>query len=155
MECPANFAVVDPGVLWRGARPDVPGMAWLSAQGVKTIINLELLHGDAPPAGVTYITLPDFEPVAAVDPALEDTHIRRVLAAIATTPKPAYIHCRDGQNRTGVAVAAYRIIDKNDPVDAVVADMLSYKGLWAEADERYIRGLAARRAEFSPPVRMG
>ena len=40
-----NFARVD-DVLWRGARPDAAGAAWLVAQGVRTIINLELLHGD-------------------------------------------------------------------------------------------------------------
>ena len=148
-----NFARVD-DALWRGARPDAAGAAWLVAQGVRTIINLELLHGDQDEFGpalasLTYLWLPDWEPFAAVMPKIEDRHIKLFLAAIRLgTPRPIYAHCRDGQNRTGLAVAAYRLIEKNDPLDAVLEDMMSYHGLWEAPDVDYIRSLDARRGEF-------
>ena len=41
-----NFCVVTPNVLWRGARPDKDGAAWLIQHGVRTIVNLELIHDD-------------------------------------------------------------------------------------------------------------
>src|SRR3989440_12998530 len=41
-----NFCVVTPNVLWRGAKPAQDGAAWLIQHGVRTIVNLELLHDD-------------------------------------------------------------------------------------------------------------
>jgi len=41
-----NFCVVTPNVLWRGARLDKDDVAWLIQQGVRTIVNLELIHDD-------------------------------------------------------------------------------------------------------------
>ena len=38
--------MVTPDVLWRGARPDKDGAAWLIQQGVRTIVNLELILDD-------------------------------------------------------------------------------------------------------------
>lgn len=43
-----NFCVVTPTVLWRGARPDKDGAAWLIQQGVRTIVNLELILDEKP-----------------------------------------------------------------------------------------------------------
>jgi Tyrosine phosphatase family len=152
--CPIdNFAKVD-DVLWRGARPTVAGVRWLIGNGVKTVINLEMVHDDASAiaaahATITYLRLRDWEPLAAGGPPLEDHHIRDVLAAIRRSPKLVFIHCRDGQNRTGLAVAAYRLIDKDEPVDAVLADMASFHGFWEKVDAAYIRSLDIRRAEFA------
>src|SRR5437879_7105456 len=42
----ANFCVVTQNVLWRGAKPAQDGAAWLVQRGVRTIVNLELLHDD-------------------------------------------------------------------------------------------------------------
>lgn len=151
----ANFAKVD-DTLWRGARPDSAGAAWLVAQGVKSVIDLELSDEDtgnfAPWAGkVQLCHLPDWEPLALAAP-IEDRHIHAFLAAVKRLPKPIYVHCREGQNRTGVAVAAYRLIDKRDSLDAVTADLASYGGLWSIADLRYIRSVAERAAEFTVPA---
>src|SRR5260370_9721267 len=41
-----NFCVVTPDVLWRGAKPAQDGAAWLMQRGVRTIVNLDLLHDD-------------------------------------------------------------------------------------------------------------
>src|SRR5512133_3901269 len=41
-----NFCVVTPNVLWRGGKPDKDDAAWLLQHGVRTIVNLELIHDD-------------------------------------------------------------------------------------------------------------
>ncbi|HLX18483.1 MAG TPA: tyrosine-protein phosphatase [Bradyrhizobium sp.] len=147
---PANFATVD-AVLWRGARPDAAQAGWLFANGVRGVINLELFEEDRAAwdgLAVDYRHLPDWEPLALGPSGIEDRHIKAVLAAIREMPKPIYIHCRDGQNRTGIAVATYCLVEKGEPLDAVLADMKSYRGAWAAGDASYLRSLAGRVAEF-------
>lgn len=41
-----NFCVVTPNVLWRGGKPDKNDAAWLIQQGVRTMVNLELILDD-------------------------------------------------------------------------------------------------------------
>jgi protein tyrosine phosphatase (PTP) superfamily phosphohydrolase (DUF442 family) len=144
----ANFALVD-DALWRGARPNAEGVAWLIAQGVKTIISLELWRHEQPIPGIALIHVADWEPLPALAPQVEDAHIKLFLRTFRTAQKPVFVHCRQGVNRTGRAVAAYRIIEKGEPVDPVIADMKSYGGFWEAADEHYLHGLAERRAEFA------
>ncbi len=150
-----NFAVVD-NVLWRGARPDRAGAQWLIDRGVETSINLEWEQDDSDvfanlKAGprLTYIRLRDFEPLPWFAPSVSDSHVRAFLSEVRSSPKPVYVHCRSGQNRTGVMVAAYRLIIKNEQLALVLADFNSYKGFWAMGDSRYIETLYARKAQFS------
>ena len=149
---PENFAKID-DVLWRGARPRPEQALWLVAQGIKSVINLELGQEDIASfkpflAKLDYHHLPDWEPIVAFDPSREDQHLKDFLATLRALPHPTYVHCRDGQNRTGLASAAYELIDKGAPVDAVIAEMETYKGLWEAPDAAYLRSLAARIGEF-------
>src|SRR5712691_10320766 len=106
-----NFCVVTPDVLWRGAKPAQDGAAWLVQRGVRTIVNLELLHddrrafGEARPTSagryeLAYFRVSDWEPNAVLAPALLDDHVAHFLAVVDKQPKPVYVHCRSGQNRT-------------------------------------------------------
>lgn len=150
-EPPPLFTRVDQSV-WRGAHPDAGSAEWLTREGVRAVINLELEHRDSDLFGptVALVHLPDWEPVPVLSPGLEDWHVRQLLRAIAILAKPVYLHCRDGQNRTGVAVAAYRLIFRADPLDEVIRDFESFGALWAPADLAYLRGLADRRKSFFP-----
>jgi protein tyrosine/serine phosphatase len=146
----ANFAKVDAD-LWRGARPDAAGAAWLVSNGVRTDINLEWEQSDDvafSEFGVKLIRIPDFEPLPLVDPDMADQHVTSFIAWMRVSPKPVFVHCRSGQNRTGVMVAAYRLLVKHDPLDAVLAEFASYHGAWEWADENYLRGLAPRSAQL-------
>jgi hypothetical protein len=148
---PANFARVDSRV-WRGARPvRSASAATLFYHGARTVINLEWEASDDAAfagLGVNLVRIKDFEPLPWIMPSLADDHVFRALRAIRAGPPVAYVHCRSGINRTGVIVAAYRLIELGDTIDPVLADFASYRGLWAWGDERYIRTVASRRGWF-------
>ena len=153
-----NFCVVTPNVLWSGAKPAQDGAAWLIQRGVRTIVNLELLHddrrvfGEARPASAGrheagYFRISDWEPNAVIAPALLDDHVAHFLAVVDHQPKPVYVHCRSGQNRTGVMVAAYRVMVEDASADAAIEEMGRYQGIWFNADSAYIRSLSPKRRE--------
>lgn len=155
-----NFCQVTPDVLWRGAKPDKNGAAWLVQQGVRTVVNLELLHDDQETFEelrlddtgkyqIGYYRIRDWEPLPAIAPELSDKRVAQFLAIMQQAPKPVYVHCRSGENRTGLMVAAYRVIvggEGNDAaIDAAIDEMASYQGFWFETDAKYIRGLTPQR----------
>ena len=153
-----NFCVATPNVLWRGAKPAQDGAAWLIQHRVRTIVNLELLHddlrvfGQVKPANAGryeagYFRISGWEPNAVLAPALLDDHVAHFLAVVDKQPKPVYVHCRSGQNRTGVMVAAYRVIVEGASRDAAIAEMRRYQGIWFKADSAYIRSLSSERRE--------
>jgi protein tyrosine phosphatase (PTP) superfamily phosphohydrolase (DUF442 family) len=107
-----NFAVISCDV-WRGACPTADGFRVLASAGVKTIIDLREDDESAEiPAGVRYVRLP----VSAWKADCVD--VARVLQAIDQSPKPVFIHCREGRDRTGLAVAAYRLEHGMSEADA-------------------------------------
>ncbi|MHB8091514.1 MAG: protein tyrosine phosphatase family protein [Syntrophales bacterium] len=153
-----NFCVVTPNVLWRGARPDKDDASWLIQQGVRTIVNLELILDDKRAFGqaaiaemknceVGYFRIHDWEPLPLLAPALEDDNVAHFLAIVSRQPKPVYVHCRSGMNRAGVMIAAYRVLVEGVSVEAAIEEMKIYRGLWFEANARYIRGVSPLRRE--------
>ena len=152
-----NFCVVTPSVLWRGARPDKDGASWLIQQGARTIVNLELIlddkqaFGHATVAGanyeVGYFRIHDWEPLPLLAPSVVDDHVAHFLAIVSQQPKPVYLHCRSGINRTGVMAAAYRVVVEGVSNEDAIEEMGSYRGLWFKADADYIRGLSPKRRE--------
>lgn len=163
----SNFCEVRPNELWRGAKPDKQTAAWLINKGVKTIINLELMHDDLAALrdadvnstnhySVDYFRVKTWEPLYAVAESAADEDVIHFLAVARQAKKPMYVHCRAGENRTGVMVAAYKIIIENQTSDSQIAgiieEMQSYKGFWSDATTRYIKGLAKRRDDIMHAV---
>jgi protein tyrosine phosphatase (PTP) superfamily phosphohydrolase (DUF442 family) len=93
--------------LYRGAQPTPEGLGELRRLGVKTVVSLRAFHGEheaVAAAGLAYerISFKVWHP--------EDEDLRRFLA-IVTDParQPVFVHCLRGADRTGTAVAGYRI----------------------------------------------
>jgi hypothetical protein len=163
-----EFCEVKPDVLWRGSKPDRNAAAWLINNGVSTIVNLELLHDDmdaitqATIAGtgrykIDYFRVKTWEPLYAIAQSDADEDVIHFLAVVSRAKPPIYVHCRAGENRTGVMVAAYKIILGGQTSEAEMAkilkEMQSYKGAWSEATTRYIKGLYLRRDEIIRKVK--
>lgn len=159
----ANSCVVSEHTLWRGARPSPAAAAALVDLGVRTVVSLELLLNDraafeaAVPAGldareIQYFQVRDWEPLVLLARNKVDDHVAHFLAITRTQPKPIYVHCRSGQNRTGIMVAAYKIFNGAD-IEATIAEMARYGGIWSKPDADYLRTLTpARRAAIEARV---
>jgi protein tyrosine phosphatase len=164
----SNFCEVKPDVLWRGSKPDKDGAAWLINKGVKTIVNLELLYDDIDKihqaditdkstCQINYFRVKTWEPLYAVAQSAADEDVIHFLVVVSQAKQPVYVHCRAGENRTGVMVAAYKIIlegqTSSSEMTAVLDEMQSYKGVWSDSTTKYIKGLSLRREEIIQKVK--
>ena len=94
--------------LYRGAQPAPEGYATLKMMGVKTVVNLRTTSSEkheVEAAGMKSMEIPLR--------VLSDVNPRTVNAIIDIMKnpdnQPVYVHCRQGQDRTGIIVAAYRM----------------------------------------------
>jgi tyrosine-protein phosphatase SIW14 len=102
-----NFHQVDEHV-YRGAQPRGQGFASLASLGIKTVIDLrgESTEENAVQgAGMRYVRLPWREFKAPTDSQIEA--VLRLLND--SSGWPVFVHCRRGADRTGTAIACYRI----------------------------------------------
>jgi len=143
-----NFGFISADV-WRGARPTQEGLATLAQMGAKTIINLEQDHDDQPPAGVQYVHLP----TSSIH--CDQVDIPALLNAIRDNPKPVFIHCHSGVDRTGLAVAAYRL-DQGMSAAQAIDELHNFHVhfWWQPFIERRIAQLQQEREDgHQPPSR--
>lgn len=113
---PNFFKVSD--TLYRGAQPTQTGFQELKKLGIKTIINLREHHTDEKlinGMGFNYFPIP-----TATSKPLKD-HYQKFLDIVKNPDlQPVFVHCRQGADRTGTAVALYRItVQKWDTEEAI------------------------------------
>jgi protein tyrosine phosphatase (PTP) superfamily phosphohydrolase (DUF442 family) len=103
----SNVGRVVPGVL-RGAEIGKDGYATLKAMGVKTVIDMRTSANEqkaVEAAGMKAIAIP----IEMTRDGLKEK-VDRVVALLADPAnQPVYVHCRHGQDRTGIVVAAFRM----------------------------------------------
>jgi len=104
----SNFAQVTP-FLYRGSQPHGIGYQELKKMGVDIIVDLRLSGTDKEKAQVTklgmgYVSIPWH----CLFP--NDESFVRFLKLVRDNPKKKiFVHCRYGDDRTGMAIAAYRM----------------------------------------------
>lgn len=101
-----NFFKVS-GTLYRGAQPTKEGFPELKKMGIKTIVNLRKYHTDEKfikGMGFDYFQIP-----TNTSRPLKD-HYQKFLDIVNNPDlQPVFVHCHYGADRTGTAVALYRI----------------------------------------------
>ncbi len=103
----SNFHQVDEHV-YRGAQPHGEGFVGLAKIGIKTVIDLRGEISEqavVEKAGMHYVRLPwsGFKAPA-------DSQIATVLSLLNDNSSwPVFVHCKRGADRTGTAIACYRI----------------------------------------------
>jgi protein tyrosine/serine phosphatase len=165
-----NVHTVSPGVLVRGGQPSDRGFRTLRDDyGVRTVVNLNdstaKTEGKVVESlGMRYVALPSnaFRPDA--EKVIE---FLQAIRELQSTPRggggAVYVHCQHGMDRTGYAVAAYRILVDDWDADRAMAEL---RGLQAfphamlfPAIEPFVRGvyrdrdaLRARLAPATPAI---
>ncbi len=104
----SNFGQVTPR-LFRGAEPSPEGIETLKKMGVDIVVDLRGVASpqeaaEAAKLGMQYVSIPSHCPYPKDEP------FARFLAVVRANPeKKVFVHCRLGVDRTGMAVASYRM----------------------------------------------
>jgi protein tyrosine phosphatase (PTP) superfamily phosphohydrolase (DUF442 family) len=107
--------------LYRGAQPTAEGFRELEEMGVRTVVNLRDDRDDRREMQGCDLAY-DRIPMSAWYVEDEDVVAFLRLAADASNA-PLFVHCRRGADRTGLAVAVYRIAIQGWTKDEAIAEM--------------------------------
>jgi len=148
-----HFAAVVPGAIYRGGQPFGEDLDILHERyGVRTMINLRG-NRDMPTKnaqiefcrrnGIEFINLP----IGPDRPT--EAQLRTILEA-ATDParQPVFIHCEAGSQRTGVSVAAYRMLIHGWSCEQAVDEAHFFTDRLHESYLEYLKALEP--TDFSP-----
>jgi tyrosine-protein phosphatase SIW14 len=128
-----NFGKVSP-VLWRGAQPTQEGYRNLELAGVKTVISLRGDHDDyedfeklgGAPVKFKYLRIPmgSWRPDKA-----QLVLFLKVLERVLKDPasQPIFVHCAAGKDRTGYALAGYRMVFEGWTPNDAIQEMFDYR----------------------------
>ena len=117
----ANLGRVAEGI-YRGAQPAPEGYTSLKGMGIRTVINLNTAFSEkaaVEAAGMRSIEIP-------VEFAKKGSRAKvdQVVALMADPAnQPVFVHCSQGQDRTGIVVAAYRLKERRWPQIDAEAEM--------------------------------
>jgi len=120
-----NFGEVTPH-LYRGAQPSPEGFRQLAAMGIDIVVDARLSQKGSEKkvvtaAGMQYISIPWH----CMFP--KDKAMAQFLAVVRDNPKKkVFVHCRLGDDRTGMMVAAYRMAVDNWTPEAALNEMLQF-----------------------------
>lgn len=107
-----NVHTVVPGTLVRGGQPDAEGFAALKARyAIRTVVNLNDDTAVSERALVTALGM-EYVPLPSDAFAPDRGRIVEFLRVMSDPAGrgPVFVHCQHGMDRTGLAVAAYRIV---------------------------------------------
>lgn len=131
--------------LFRGAQPKENGLAALKKLGITTVVDLrgedrdkyEWERKEAESLGMRFVHLP----VSGWAPP-SDEQVAQFLALFREAPhQKVFVHCRFGDDRTGVFVATYRMaVDKWSPEQAMEEMyFFGFNGFWHPSMKKFIR----------------
>ena len=142
----ANVGRVAPGV-FRGAQPGQDGYATLKAMGIRTVIDMRTSESEkkqVEAAGMKAVAVP----VEMSRDGLKEK-VEKIVALMADPAnQPVFVHCRHGQDRTGIVVAAYRLQVEGWPLAEAEAEMqaFGFNDIWVNF-KSFIRQYGAQVAK--------
>jgi protein tyrosine/serine phosphatase len=136
--------------LYRGAQPHPDGLQELKKLGVTTIVDLrgenpqlrETERRQAEALGIHFVNIP----VSGWAPPSNE-QVAQFLALFRNNPQEkVFVHCRFGDDRTGVFVATYRMAFENWPAEQAMNEMyfFGFNGFWHPSMKSFIRDFPAR-----------
>jgi protein tyrosine/serine phosphatase len=135
--------------LFRGAQPRAQGLKELKNLGITTIVDLRGEDPDkiswerkeAESLGIRFVSIP----VSGWSPPSNE-QVAQFLKIFRDDPKgKVFVHCRFGDDRTGVFVATYRMAYNGWPVQQAINEMyfFGFNGFWHPSMKSFIRDFPA------------
>jgi tyrosine-protein phosphatase SIW14 len=112
--------------LYRGAQPSSEGFKTLAGMGIDIVVDVRLSGRDnerktVTALGMQYVSIPWH----CLFP--KDEKIAQFLALLRDNPrKKVFVHCRYGDDRTGMMIAAYRMAEENWTADEAWKEMQKF-----------------------------
>ncbi len=136
--------------LYRGAQPRDPGLLELKKLGITTIVNLRSEdpatfgweEKSAESLGIRFVHIP----VPGWSPPTNE-QVAQFLAIFRDNPQDkVFVHCRYGDDRTGVFVATYRMAFEKLPPDQALKEMyyFGFNGAWHPSMAAFVRDFPSR-----------
>jgi len=130
--------------LYRGAQPRLQGLAELKKFGITTVVDLRSEdpgkiaweRQQAESLGMRFVHIP----VSGWSPPT-DEHVMQFLSLFHNDPKEKiFVHCRFGDDRTGVFVATYRMALEKWPAEQALNEMyfFGFNGFWHPSMKTFI-----------------
>ncbi len=139
----SNVGRITPGV-YRGAQPAAEGYVTLKKMGVKTVINLRTSETEKDKVEAVGMRSVEVPMGMSTDNLREK--VDRVVALMADPAnQPVFVHCRQGRDRTGIVVAAYRMKVEGWLLAEAEAEMqaFGFNDIWVNF-KRFIRQYGAQ-----------
>ena len=117
-----NFGEVTPN-LYRGGQPGADGLKELKKMGVSIVVDMRGGQSEhektaVEELGMDYVSIPWHCPFPSDEPFI------KFLKLIEQNPgKKIFVHCRLGDDRTGLAIATYRIAEEGWSADEAMKEM--------------------------------
>ena len=153
-----HFGVVVPGAIYRSGQPRAEQWETLARRyRIRTVIDL---RGDRPGAEwqreeLTFCAGAGIDHVrVSIGPErITQDELGRMLSILADPARlPVLIHCEHGSSRTGVVVAAYRMLAEGWHLEAAMAESYRYRRPMNPGYTSYLRQLAG--GEGCTPARV-
>ena len=137
-------------VLYRGAQPKEVGFSELKMLGITTIVDLRGEDREkvvwerkrAESLGMRFVHIP----VSGWSPPT-DEQVAQFLSLLHDNPgQKIFVHCRFGEDRTSVFIAAYRIAAEKWSAEQAIKEMyfFGFNGLWHPSMKLYVQDFPAR-----------
>jgi len=136
--------------LFRGAQPRQEGFQQLKNLGITTIVDL---RGEDPSRtawerqqaesfGIRFVSIP----TSGWSPPTNEQVAQFLTLFRSNAKEKVYVHCRYGEDRTGVFVAAYRMAMDGWPPQQAMNEMyyFGFNGMWHPSMKSYVRDFPAR-----------
>ena len=144
-------------VLYRGAQPKEAGLAELKKLGITTIVDLrgedrqktDWEHREATALGMRFVHIP----VSGWSPPTDEQVAQFLSLFHDELQQKIFVHCRFGDDRTGVFVAAYRIAMDKWSAEQAIREMyfFGFNGIWHPAMKEFIREFP-EHLKSAPPL---
>ena len=136
--------------LYRGAQPKETGLPELKKLGITTVVDLrgedrekiEWERKTTESLGMRFMHIP----VSGWSPPTDEQLVQFLSLFRGDPREKIFVHCRFGDDRTGVFVAAYRMALEKWPSEQATKEMyfFGFNGFWHPAMIQFVRDFPAR-----------